>query len=414
MRRSDGRPGRFSSFVVATAVALGTMVGTATIAAAANPVNGTPATATTFTTIPYQGQSSSWYAADPATDAASQQVASACNAGAPINGPAWWRYDAAQTSTFVAHAADLKGGIAGYEPTGLAVLSADASTVLACGNETQDITTTGALTVAAGQSRLVVAYSRQATEFYSPTIGLFASSGVTPSNDEPATATPITSLPFTTTQDTTLATTSGGVGCYSKFGVGPDTWFTWTAERTDLVRFSATADYDVHVGVVPVVNGELGQYSCDEQFTAQAGTTYLISVWATSDDLKQTGTFTLSGAYLPPAPTLSVSVDANGTVNKKTGVVSVAGTVSCSGADSAPYAQGSLSQTVKRVVHTAPMTFTSGFSTCAGSTRWTATATSPGYKFTGGSAQVRVDANACNARGCTPVSVMRTVKLKVV
>ncbi|KRF28550.1 hypothetical protein [Phycicoccus sp. Soil802] len=388
-------------------------MGTATYAAAQNLVNGTPTTAIPFSSLPFTGSTDSWYQADEATDAASQRVATACNAASPIYGPAYWRYDATQASTFVVHAAEFQG-IASYEPIGLAVLAGDASTVIECGTGQVDISKTGALSIAAGESRLIVAYLPAAQDsFYGPLIGVYPSSGVVPANDEPENATAITSLPFTTTQDTTLATTNfGGVGCFNKFGRGPEVWFSWNAPRTDLVQFGVTANYDVHTAVAPVVNGEVGESTCDEVISAHAGTQYLIAIWGTSDDLQQTGTFSLNAAFLPPVPALSLNIDAAGTVNKKTGVVKVSGTLGCAGGTDVPSLQGTVRQVYKRVIQSAPLSFT-GVTGCATSSRWMGTATSTTYLFTGGVVDVTVTATACNQRGCSTVSAQKSVKLKV-
>ena len=420
MKNGPGRQGRTSHRATAVLISWAltgmALVGSATAAHADVAPNSTPATATSFSTLPFVGTDG---AREPAaaSDPAGRRVAAACNGGAPVYGTRWFRYDTSQASTFVAHAAQNLGGVAWYEPIGVAVVSADARTVLECGVARPDIATVGARTIAAGQSVLLVAYrSTDDFEMASTELGVYPSTGVVPSNDKPTTPTVITQLPFSVTQDTTLATRDGGqaLACYSKFGQGPDVFYRWTASRTDLVELRATAAYEVHTSAVALVNGVPGTdpATCDEPLAATAGTTYLIAVWGISEDLLQAGTVTFTADYMPPVPTVSITVDPSGAVAKKTGVVTVTGTATCVGAWSPPTLSGTARQVYKRQAQTAALSF-SGISTCGGTARWTATAQSSAFLFTGGTVDVAVSVDACNVRGCSTSTATRTVKLKV-
>jgi hypothetical protein len=315
------------------------------------------------------------------------------------------------------HAGYYVGNTGGYLPLGLAVLSADAGTVVECGVAGDDIARTGARTIAANQSLLVVAYRvTDDFEMFATEMGVYPSNGVVPANDKPTAPRVIAQLPYSVTQDTTLATFDGGdaLRCYSQFGIGPDVFYRWTADRTDLVELRATAAYEVHVSAVALVDGVpgTGATTCDEPLAATAGTSYLIAVWGISEDLLQAGTVTFSASYLPPAPTLSLGVNPSGVVAKKSGVVTLTGTTGCVGARSQPTLSGTVRQVYKRQVQTASLSF-SGTPSCGGTGRWTATASSSTFLFTGGTVDVVVRIDACNVRGCTSSTAARTVKLKV-
>jgi hypothetical protein len=420
MRTVPGRRGSKSrgagAVLIAWALTGVALVGSATAAHADVAPNSTPATAIPFSSVPFVG-SDFGREPVPASDLAGQLVAVACNGGATIYGTRWWRYAAPQASTYVVHAGQDRGGVAWYEPLGLAVVSADAGTVLECGVPRPDITATGARTIAPGQSVLLVAYRvTDDFELSSTEVGVYPSTGVVPANDKPTAPTPIAQLPFSVTQDTTLATLDGGealAGCYSKFGIGPDVFFRWTAGRTDVVELRATAAYEVHVSAVAMANGVPGgPTTCDEPLAATAGTSYLIAVWGISEDLLQAGTVTFTAAYIPPAPTMSIAVDPSGKVAKKSGVVTLTGTVGCVGASSTPSLSGTARQVYKRQVQTAALSF-SGISSCGATGRWTATARSGTFLFTGGTVDVAVRVDACNLRGCSTSTATRTVKLKV-
>lgn len=412
-----GSSGRAVAILSAWALTGAALMGSATAAHAEMAPNSTPVTAIPFSTVPYVS-SDIGREPVPASDPAGQLVAAACNGGATVYGTRWWRYDAPQASTYVAHAGEYLSGVAGYEPLGLAVVSADAGTVLECGVALPDISRTGAHMIAAGESVLLVAYrTTDDFEMAGTSLGVYPSTGVVPPNDKPTAPTVIPQLPFSVTQDTTLATFDGGqalAGCYSKFGVGPEVFFRWTAARTDLVELRATAEYEVHVSAVALVDGVPGTdpTTCDEPLAATAGTSYLIAVWGISEDLLQAGTVTFTADYVPPAPTVSITVDPTGVVAKKSGVVTLTGTASCVGAWSPPTLTGSVRQVYKRQVQTASLSF-SGISSCGGSVRWTATASSSTFLFTGGTVDVAVRVDACNRRGCSASTSSRTVKLRV-
>lgn len=417
LRRRGSSSRRAAAILIAWALTGAALMGSATVAHADVAPNSTPATAIPFSAVPYVARDLGREPV-PASDPAGQLVAAACNGGAAVYGARWWRYNAVQGSTYVVHAGEDRGGVAWYEPLGLAVVSADASTVVECGKPGDDITKTGARTIAAGQSVLLVAY-RLTDDFELSTteLGVYPSTGIVPANDTPTTPKVIAQLPFSITQDTTLATFDGGAalaGCYSKFGVGPDVFYRWTADRTDIVELRATAAYEVHVSAVALVGGVPGTDPtiCDEPLAAKAGTSYLIAVWGISEDLLQAGSVTFTANYLPPAPTVTIAIDPSGVVAKKSGVVTLTGTTGCVGGSSQPTLSGTVRQVYKRQVQTAALSF-SGISSCVGTRRWTATASSSTFLFTGGTVDVVVRTDACNVRGCSSSTAARTVKLKV-
>lgn len=387
------------------------MVGSAGSAAAAVTDNDTPATARTFSSIPFQDSGETRVDNPAAADPAGLKVAAACQGGADVYGTAWWKYTPAAQSTFVVHSA-LVTGPTPDQPTGLAVVSADLTTVLKCGVKGGSFTDAGAFTVDAGKSLYFVTYWDQPTDItiFSPTIGVYPSTGVVPANDNYEAAAPITSVPFTATQDTTLATRQlSEPVCYDRDGSSASVWYSVTSPTTQRLEVSYDTDYNSHL-VVATSTEDSSTWQCDTpQFEAQAGVTYLIGV-AGTDALRNSGQLTLRVSAAPAAPTVSLRIAANGKVNKRTGVVQLHGTVTCAGTDTSGPVSGTITQVYKRVIHTQSFTGTSA--PCSGAAeRWTAVIQPSTFKWTTGQATITASVSACNSTGCTQADAQRKITL---
>lgn len=82
-------------------------------------------------------------------------------------------------------------------------------------------------------------------------------------------------------QDTTLATRdTTGAFCYSKFGVGPVVWYSYTAMKSELVDIDVTSDYYAEYVIAPSNRaGDSDNLWGDRQFRTTAGVTYLIGIY---------------------------------------------------------------------------------------------------------------------------------------
>lgn len=393
--------------------ALLSTTGTATADA---PSSDTPASATPITALPFE-QSPDWTPeASLATDPAARLVATSCDAGVDIYATAWWKHTAPTASTVVVHAAKAVGGIAGYQPIGLAVVSEDLTTVRSCSEDGFKITDAGATTLAAGETAYVVTYQAQADDgnlLAPPFLGVYPSTGVVPPNDLSTSPTVIDSLPFTVTQDTTLATRdTTGAFCYSKFGVGPAVWYSYTPTRDQLVDIEVTSDYYAEYVIAPSDSEGDSGYLCGErQFQARAGTTYLIGIYGL-DEVRNSGELTLKLDAAPTAPTVQITLPATGTVKRRTGVVRLSGTVTCTGTAVTEPVTGTLHQVYRRGIH--DQAFTGSTATCTGrAATWTARIVPTTFIFKGRT-RVTATVTACNTGGCTTATTERTVNLKTI
>lgn len=415
MNRTEAQPClKWLTMAIATTLlAVAGMAGSSSTATAQPPSDSsTPATATTISSLPYKNEP--WGDADNplATDPAGQLVAASCNHGADIYGTSWWRYTAPSASAFVVHAAENVGGPAHYQPIGVAVVSGDLTSVLACGTDHDDYSDAGLRSVAKGETTYVVTYYTDGEPRLSlPALYLYPSSGTAPANDSASTPRTVEALPFSATQDTTLATADSGPACYSKFGSGPNVWYSVTVDRSQLVDVTIEADYETYYVIAPRgADSPQDSWLCgDRQFRAEAGVSYLIGVYSLGGPYN-VGQLSVKLTAAPSAPKVKIKIDSTGKVAKKTGVVSLKGTVTCSGTEGTQPVTGTLRQVYKRAIH--EQSFTGSAAACTGkAVRWRATVPPTTFIFKG-KTKVTASVTACNTGGCTTDTVKRTVKIK--
>jgi hypothetical protein len=227
-----------------------------------------------------------------------------------------------------------------------------------------------------------------------------------PANDDIAQATAITALPFTDALDTTEATTAPeDPDCA---GSGPTVWYAFTP-AADVFVFADTfgSDYDTTLSVYTDEGGALTQIACNDDFNglqsgvlfeATAGTTYFIMVGSFASG--PGGGLIFSIDVAPPPIVFDLALSGKGSVNAKSGVATIRGTVSCSGPGYVYDLYGTLQQKKGRALFRADF-FAGGFECTPPETAWSATATSPNGLFTGGKATLsNVSAYACNEISC--------------
>lgn len=237
-----------------------------------------------------------------------------------------------------------------------------------------------------------------------------------PPNDTFGGAVTISTLPFSATVDTTEATTDA-VDAEANADCGaPATeasvWYAFTpvADTTVQVDVSAS-DYSAGVLVVTGSPGDFTVVNCGPGvvgFSATAGVTYYILAFDDTPGGTNGGTLqiTVSEAALPEA---DVTVD-RATVVPRTGVVTVSGSFTCSGADA-----GVLDLTVTQSVGRFSIT---GFASqelapCDGEPHtWSAEVTGSNGEFKGGRVTVDAFFFACGALDCAFDEESVTLKLR--
>ena len=246
-------------------------------------------------------------------------------------------------------------------------------------------------------------------------------SAAPPSNDDISGATVLGPVPFHLEQDTTEATTSAEEAAFNAFCGAPAfehaVWFTATAIADNNVVADVTAsDYTAGILVLSGEPGNLTPLTCQPGIVSgpvTAGETIYLVVFGDGVSEATSGHLVLDTYLAPAGPSIDVTIDPRGTVDK-TGVVHVSGTVSCT--TDAPEGilfdvSGTLQQRVGRG-------FIDGFfgseqlTPCDGVTRpWTADAFAEAGKFAGGKAATATFAFGCDTFTCGQGYVEATIQL---
>jgi hypothetical protein len=242
-------------------------------------------------------------------------------------------------------------------------------------------------------------------------------------NDDITNATVITTIPFTDNIDTTNATASPDdpVLCPNSGSV----WYTFTP--TSDIRLEANtfgSNYDTVLSVFSGAPGSLGFVTCNDDsfglqsqvvFNANAGITYyfLVAICCGFGSGDGGGDLVFSVLEGSPPLELGVTVDAFGTLDTKTGVASVSGTVTCNSYVAFLSISGELKQNVGRF-HTIRGSFGTTIECFAGHpAQWTASVVPESGKFGGGSALVTLFASGCSDPfSCDDVQAQASVQLR--
>jgi hypothetical protein len=245
-----------------------------------------------------------------------------------------------------------------------------------------------------------------------------------PSNDDFDNATVVSALPFADEVNTVDATEAADDPWCS--GRGPTVWYRYTPAAD--VRIEANtlgSNYDTTLAAYSGSRGALTEIACNDDWYAlqsrvdvslNAGVTYYFMVGAFGSGYGGNLVFSISEPVPYVDPEVAV-VLSDSTVNAKTGVATLSGTITCSGGVSSDsgfhwaYLTAEIKQVVaRRTIVASSYAFVSP---CRGTHPWSIGGLRPDNgPFVGGTAQVDLYATHCDALGCAYQNVSTTVRLR--
>jgi hypothetical protein len=243
-----------------------------------------------------------------------------------------------------------------------------------------------------------------------------------PTNDDFANATLVQGLPFTETVNTAEATTQATdpTNC---IGAAHSVWYTYTADSDGSVSFDTFgSDFDTVLSAYTGTEGSLTQIGCNDDaggvfqsrvlFTVTSGTQYSIMIAGCCGTTEgESGNLVVNADVGGPPFTFDVSFS-SGSVEPKTGVATIKGTLVCSGPGLVDIA-GELQE---RNGHTLVRGFFSVQVDCSQNmSTFTTTVTPSNAGYVPGKASiVDVSVSGCGANGCDSEfleGVVTTLKL---
>lgn len=246
-------------------------------------------------------------------------------------------------------------------------------------------------------------------------------SAAAPSNDTFAGATAFALVPFSQTLDTTEATTDA-IDAEANTDCGaPATeasvWYAFTAPSSQVYLVDVSqSNYPAGVTVVTGAPGAFTFKNCGPRrtfFGAAAGQTYYILVFDFIPGGTNGGTQLISVNLAPPPPEVHLTIDPFGHFVARTGVVTVTGTFTCSGAvEGQVFVAAGLTQNVGRLI-------ISGFryrvfpAICDGTPQpWTLTIRGQNGRFGGGRATISAEVFVCGPLQCAEDFAEQTIRLR--
>ena len=215
-----------------------------------------------------------------------------------------------------------------------------------------------------------------------------------PTNDDFANREIIPALPFTDSDNTSEATTAPDDPFADCFGNGPTVWYEFTPSADTRINANTFgSDYDTGIAVYTGTLGELTQIACNDDFSggqssvtfdAVGGETYFFMVGAYGSS--SGGNLVFNVDVGQPALEVDLTVNPSGSVDGKTGIATISGTVTCSRPVSVTLF-GGVRQRAGRVFINA--SFNTSFE-CDGVTSWTAQTEDATGLFKGGEVQVSI------------------------
>lgn len=237
--------------------------------------------------------------------------------------------------------------------------------------------------------------------------------GATPGNDLYVGRTAVGALPFSASLDTTEATTDADDAEANTYCGAPATdasvWYEYSPTITgDVLVDVSASDYTAGYIVALSSPGSFITVACGPSagaFSGEAGSTYAIMLFDDQQDgAGNGGQLELTLTQAPPPPQITLTVDRTGSVNARTGIATIRGTVTCSGGDTGKtFIDAQVTQNVGRFTFSGE-----GITefTCDGTPQhWSANAYSQNGRFGGGKALVTVYATACDEFGCGSAQV---------
>jgi hypothetical protein len=238
-----------------------------------------------------------------------------------------------------------------------------------------------------------------------------------PDNDLPVGATVVdtSALPQVFDQDTTEATvTTDDVGCGAGGVDAASVWYQITPSEDVFLLVSAVgSDYLVGINLFAGTAESDGLIDCGDVFiglAAQAGTTYYVMLADVEGEAPLGGSLHLEVSLLPPPIELSLTVEPAGSVDTRTGLATLRGTVSCNVPDASAEITVVLTQTSGRfTIHGAGQSETLCTDT---PTPWSVEVNGDNGKFGGGKVSAVVEAFACDPFSCGDTGVTIAARLR--
>jgi len=240
-----------------------------------------------------------------------------------------------------------------------------------------------------------------------------------PGNDTYAGRTMVGALPFTDAIDTTQATTDAldtevNADCGAP-ATDASVWYELTPDAdAEILIDTSGSDYTVGTLLLTGAPGSFTAQACvagSVTFSATAGQTLTIFLFD-FDEIGNGGNLSLSITELPPPPSLEVTIDRSGTVNQRTGIATVKGTITCTGGDESGkyFLEGQLTQSVGRFLIQASGGG-SGFACDGTAEAWSIELVGQNGRLSGGKATVSIFAFACMF-SCSSVEKTQVITLK--
>jgi hypothetical protein len=238
-----------------------------------------------------------------------------------------------------------------------------------------------------------------------------------PAHDTYGGAESIASVPFAATVDTSEATTDAddveaNQGCGAP-ATEASVWYAYSAGTGNPVTVDVSqSDYSAGVIVVTGSPGSFQLVTCGPGsvvFTPMPGETYSILAFDDTTGGTNGGTLRLSMSEAAAAQ-VDLEVNPTASLDRRTGVATISGTLTCSGASEA-FVHVSVSQRVGRfTISGANFTL---MGPCDGAPHpWSLEVEGSNGTFAGGRAQVDGFASACGPFGCAFDEVHREVRFR--
>ena len=246
-----------------------------------------------------------------------------------------------------------------------------------------------------------------------------AASAAPPANDDFDNATIIAALPFTDSVDVREATAADDPATFCSFGAAIFTiWYAYTPPTNMRLNMNTLQSPGVSSSGVSVYTGSRGnltEVNCTTSggglhaFDVTGGTTYYFMVW--SSDAAVVMQFDLS-ELLPP-PSIDLDINPGGTVNPKTGVATISGTVTCSRSVVLPSMSVALSQLFARRVRIEASGPDLVDVPCTSSgSPWSGVVEGFNGRLAPGSATAFASTGFCNEEACTFDQVTKSIRLR--
>lgn len=250
-----------------------------------------------------------------------------------------------------------------------------------------------------------------------------AASAAPPANDDFDNATIISALPFSESVDVREATPAADdpavyPATFCNFFNPPffTIWYAYTPPtnmRLNMSTFQSSGDSASGVSVQTGSRGNLTEVDCTTSggglhpFDVTGGTTYYFMVWSqTPSDMQ------LDLVELLPPPSIALDINSRGTVNPKTGVATISGTLTCSRSVVLPSMGVWLNQLFARRVRieAAGPNLVDVPCTPSGSP-WSGVVEGLNGRLAPGSATAFASTFFCNEEACTFAEVTKSIRL---